>query len=320
MDSITTGKALFSRMSDAPVFKANYKEIRFPETPNEPLYAEDKYKTRFESISFFRTFPRESFPIQKALQDYHGKPIAYALALAQLNTEVFRATRKRIGGHVTGAMYNLATARRLRDMVSLEDYDTGSAGLKSSHILRYLKSRFSLVLDLYFLGILHERIDSSRFENAAEPDYQHMSGWNSQITNFVTNVNFFCQHTGSEVDELATPHKTIQNLRKFASDRRQELAPLLEVNAKLNKELTSYKRSTQHSRPGTQSKNSSSNYPTQHNTMSPVLGPNGKNYGTKSGKTQATTLTIHFTPSGRRRKASTLETISETRDRNSLLT
>ena len=69
-----------------------------------------------------------------------------------------------------------------------------------------------------------------------------MSAWFSQFTNYIANVNFFCQHTGSEVDDLAPPHETIQNLRKFASDRRQELAPLLEVNAKLHKELTSYKR------------------------------------------------------------------------------
>ena len=146
----TIGKALFSKMSDAPVFKANYKGPGFPKTPDQPLPAEDKYKTQFESISFFRRCSRQSFPIGKALQDYHREPIAYALALAQLNTQVFNATRKHDAKVVASFIYILARDRRDRDMVSLEDYDSGSAGLKFSHILRYWKSRFSNILDGYF--------------------------------------------------------------------------------------------------------------------------------------------------------------------------
>jgi hypothetical protein len=66
--------------------------------------------------------------------------------------------------------------------------------------------------------------------------------WETQFWNFARNIVSFCQYAGSEVDDLAPPGDAINNLRKFASDRRQELAPLLEVNARLNKELTSYKR------------------------------------------------------------------------------
>lgn len=54
-----------------------------------------------------------------------------------------------------------------------------------------------------------------------------LNAWEKQFDNFVRN---------------APLRETIKNLRKFASDRRQELAPLLEVNARLNKELISYKR------------------------------------------------------------------------------
>jgi hypothetical protein len=38
------------------------------------------------------------------------------------------------------------------------------------------------------------------------------------------------------------PQQTINNLRKFISDRNEDLIPLLEENAKLNKELASYNR------------------------------------------------------------------------------
>ena len=316
----TIRKALFSKMSDTPVFKANYKGPGFPKTPDQPLPAEDKYKTQFESISFFRRYSRQSFPIEKALQDYHREPIAYALALAQLNTQVFNATRKHAAKLVASFIYILARDRRDRDMVSLEDYDSGSAGLKFSHILRFWKSRFSNILDGYFLEKLDKRTKGARSENAAQPDDQMITAWYPQFRNYIANVNFFCQHTGSEVDDLAPPHKTIQNLRKFASDRRQELAPLLEVNAKLNKELTSYKRINAALQTRYTIEKLVFELPDTAQYDVTGSGPNGKNCGTKSGKTQATTLTIHFTPSGRRRQASTLETISERRGGLSLLT
>ena len=222
-------------MSDAPVFKANYKGFGLPKTPYQPLLAEDKYKTQFESISFFRRYSRQSFPIGKALQDYYREPIAYALALAQLNTQVFNATRHHHAKVVASSIYIRAEARRERDIVGLEDYESGSVGLKFSHILLYWKSSFSKILDGYSWKKLDER-------TKAQPNDHITSAWCSQFESYIGNVNFFCQHTGSEVDDLAPPHETIKNLRKFASDRRQELAPLLEVNAKLNKELTSYKR------------------------------------------------------------------------------
>lgn len=240
LDFGTTGKALCSGMSDTPVFKADHKETWFPRTPNKPLFTESKYETRFESISFFRS--REPFHIEKALQDYHREPIAYALALAQLNTEVFKATRRRNRDGVIYFIHSLAARRRDRDMVGIEDYDSGNVGLKFSHVLQYWRSRLSMLLDGHFEKNLKKRIEAARFLDGAQLDRQMLHAWMLHFMNFVKNVNLFCQHAGSEVDDLAPPHETIKNLRKFASDRRQELAPLLEVNAKSNKELTSYKR------------------------------------------------------------------------------
>lgn len=81
-------------------------------------------------------------------------------------------------------------------------------------------------------------------ENSAErnPSTFVPIDWMVELGIFRMNVNLLCHHAGSEVDELDMPRKTINNLRKFASNRNQALAPLLEENAKLNKELASYKR------------------------------------------------------------------------------
>ena len=237
-----TSKALFSRLSNSLVFKADYKETEFPKTSNELLFAEREYKTRFESISFFRKFSRKDFPIEKALQDYHREPIVYAIALAQLNSEVFKTTGRRNREVVKGLLNHLDIIRRHRDMVGLEDYDSGIVGLNSFPILQYWMMKLVELPRDFFRKNRERILKAIPIEDEEQLDVRTLNAWESQFKRFVANINFFCQHTGSEVDELAPPHKTIQNLRKFASDRRQELAPLLEVNAKLNKELTSYKR------------------------------------------------------------------------------
>ena len=202
---------------------------------------EEKYNTRFDSISSFRLSPKV-FPVGKALQEYHLEPIAYALALAELNREVFKATRKRCSGAVVTFMRDLAFKRRSRDVLGDNDNSSDEAdhGMTLLQIFRYLETEISKILNLNFAIRLPKGLD---FETPiAREDAEELSRWGDQLRNFVKNVNFFCQHTGSEVEELAVPIETINNLRKFASDRGQELAPLLEVNARLNKELTSYKR------------------------------------------------------------------------------
>ena len=204
---------------------------------NVPLSVERKYKTRFESISFFRHKPT-TFPVERALKEYHGEPIAYALALAELNTEVIKATRRQNEHVFINYINTLSSKRRDRDILGNEDY---KVGLTIPQILRYWKIQCSKLLNSRFgTDFFGER---TYLVNASGqvPDKAFFA-WKQQLDNFVANVNFFCQHTGSEVDDLAPSRETINNLRKFASDRRQELAPLLKVNADLAKESMSYKR------------------------------------------------------------------------------
>ena len=213
--------------------KLTIKGVQPLET-NVPLSVELKYKTRFESISFFRDEPTE-FPIERALQEYHREPIAYALALAELNTDVYRATRRRNQSALISYVNTLRSERRNRDILGHEDYHSGIFGLTVRQILRYWKTEFLMLLLDSPLGYRREPTNLG-FQT------ESLRAWKKQFNNFVTNVNFFCQHTGSEVDDLAPSRETVNNLREFASDRRQELAPLLEVNARLNQELMSYKR------------------------------------------------------------------------------
>ena len=186
--------------------------------------------------------PKE-FPVENALQEYHLEPIAYALALAELNTEVLKATRKRNPRAVEKFMQKLSSERQYRDVLGDSNYgsDADIDGLTLLQIFQYLKAAFSKTLDRSnAMSFEEEALDPDRV-TARRGDIE-LNRWEEQLQNFFTNINFFCQHTGSEVDDLALPRETINNLRKFASDRRQELAPLLEVNAHLIKELTSYKR------------------------------------------------------------------------------
>lgn len=176
----------------------------------------------------------EAFLIERALQEYHREPIAYALALAELNTEVFKATRERNPHAVTSYIRKSSLARRSRDVVG-NGSDDLLVGLSLLQIFRYGKTIFSKILS-------SELSFSIETEAPKAPDNESLNAWEKRFKYFVENINLFCQHTGSEVDDLAWPQETINNLRKFTSDRRQELAPLLEVNARLNKELISYKR------------------------------------------------------------------------------
>ena len=176
------------------------------------------------------------------MQEYHREPIAYALALAELNTEVFKATRTWNKDSLISYSRTLSLKRRDRDLLGDEDYDSGNVGLTFTQILQYWKIKFSELLNTHFdIKLLHAKATDS-WTLSERLDHESLSAWEQQFENFVTNVNFFCQHTGSEVDDLAPSRETINNLRKFASDRPQELAPLLKVNARLNKELMSYKR------------------------------------------------------------------------------
>ena len=180
------------------------------------------------------------------MQEYHREPIAYALALAELNTAVLKVTRRRHPDAIASFTLTSSLNRRSRDVLGNNDYgsDENIAGLNVLQILRYWRIECSKILNssliTNFRGFKSKAPDLDTL--IARRQDESLTAWEKQFENFVKNVNFFCQHTGSEVDDLAPPRETINNLRKFASDRRQELAPLLEVNARLNKELTSYKR------------------------------------------------------------------------------
>lgn len=201
-----------------------------------PLSVERKHGTRFETISFFRRKPTE-FPIESALQEYHREPIAYALALAELNAAIFSATWRHYPVAIRWYLNTLSIERRNRDVFGNEEYPVDDAGLTFLQILLYGKNELSKLFNSRF-GIFFAIITNVPNNHAKKP----LSACKRQLNDFVTNVIFFCQHTGSEVDDLAPPRENINNLRKFASDRRQELAPLLQVNACLNKELLSFKR------------------------------------------------------------------------------
>lgn len=203
------------------------------------LSAERKYETRFESICFFRRKP-EAFPIDSALQEYHREPIAYSLALAELKTAVFQATRRRHPEAMMLYLKHLSSERRNRDFLGDGHYDAINTGLTWLQILHFWKTEIRKLFDVLRDNVEKENIDLDTLVKRRQD--KSFFAWEEQFTNFGANVNFFCQHTGSEVDDLAPPWETINNLRKFASDRRQELAPLLEVNARLNKDLMSYKR------------------------------------------------------------------------------
>lgn len=191
----------------------------------ETFPAERKYK----ALRFFR---RENFPTEEALQKYHRDPIGFALALAELNKEVFEATNHWNRNAIKTFVSQLRVQRRARDILGEDAYvhETWFEGLSLLQISRFLRAamieRFNYRDEIINIG--------SRGRVADE--------FERLFRNFCNNVNFFCQYAGSEVDTLALPRETINNLRKFAADRRQELAPLLEVNARLSKELTSYKR------------------------------------------------------------------------------
>lgn len=198
---------------------------------DEKMSVERKYETRFESIIFYRQ-ELTAFPIEMALQDYHREPIVYALALAELSTEVYEATWTRSRGAIMLFTNALSRKRRNRDVLGDEIYNASVNGLTFLQIIRFWKTLF---LQSRFGGTFSKKITVDVFDTS-------ILAWKLQFENFAKNINLFCQQTGSEVDDLAPPQETINNLRKFAADRRQELAPLLEVNARLNKELTSYKR------------------------------------------------------------------------------
>lgn len=140
-------------------------------------------------------------------------------------------------------MQKLSIERRYRNVLGDSDYGSYEdiAGLTLLQILRYWKTEFLKTLNRNLAISFQVKALDLETLNARRDD-KELKRWEEQLENFFKNVNFFCQHTGSEVDDLAPPRETINNLRKFASDRRQELAPLLEVNARLHKELTSYKR------------------------------------------------------------------------------
>ncbi|MCJ1436775.1 hypothetical protein MMC27_006157 [Xylographa pallens] len=216
---------------------ADFKDAQPPMKANVPLSVERKYETRFESISFFRHKPA-TFPIERALKEYHREPIAYALALAELNTEVIKATRTRNEHAFTLYINTLSLKRRNRDVLGNEDDEVGLTILQ---LLRYSKIECSNLLNSRF-GMRSQAKTTYLVNTSWQERNKSLLAWKQQLQNFVTNVNFFCQHTGSEVDDLAPSQETINNLRKFGSDRRQELAPLLKVNADLTKESMSYKR------------------------------------------------------------------------------
>jgi hypothetical protein len=133
--------------------------------------------------------------------------------------------------------------RRTRDVVGSGAYGDGSLdGLSILQVIRFWISELNGVLNISTTKYkaLFSGAPVSETPTVRRQD-ESLRAWEERFHNFIKNVNFFCQHTGCEVDELAPPRETINNLRKFASDRRQGLAPLLEVNASLNKELASYK-------------------------------------------------------------------------------
>jgi hypothetical protein len=178
-------------------------------------------------------FSQKEFLIEKALQEYHPDPIGFALALAELNKEMFEAAHHWIPTRLKTFVDQLRVQRRARDVLGEDGYlyNTWFESLSLLQIFRFLRAGLIELLNYRF-----ERIHYGSRKREIE------DAWECRFRHFCNNVNLFCQYAGSEVDTLALPRETINNLRKFAADRRQELAPLLEVNARLNKELTSYKR------------------------------------------------------------------------------
>lgn len=196
------------------------------------LPAEKRYQNRFETILLFK-HGHDEFPFDKALQEYHREPIHFALALAELNTGLFTATSASGSSAARIFQRKLRAKRRNRDVIG---QDVDEYLYENIHGMSYIQHwRYRKAKVVEFLEARTER-------HLEEQDAEHLAKWETQFQNFYDNVRAFCKHTGSEVDDLAPPRETINNLRKFASNRRQELAPLLEENARLNQQLTRYKR------------------------------------------------------------------------------
>ena len=200
--------------------------------------------------------------MDKALQEYHCGPIAYALGLAEVSVELCDVVRQRDNTRYEKLVILESFQRQRRDLI-----EEGDAG--------YLTETFKLVTPFQYFryhtrrlpnqGIINtnQRANDARLRSRLR-SYLHLAtqnieldtessevrdrgspvsvDWMSELTRFRKNLNCLCRYAGSEVDELAMPRETINNLRKFASDRKQELAPLFEENARLNSELASYKR------------------------------------------------------------------------------
>lgn len=196
------------------------------------LPTELKNATRFTTISCFR-LGNEDFPFDKALQEYHREPIHFALALAELNIDVFKATHLRNPGAVRHFRHTILAKRRNRDVIGHEVDEYSYADILGMSILQHFR---------YWKANLAEFLEARTERHPEQQTDESLIRWEVQLWNFCDNVRVFCQYTGSEVDDLALPRETINNLRKFASNRRQELAPLLEENARLNRDLTRYKR------------------------------------------------------------------------------
>lgn len=222
------------------------QQIEISNIPGDPFPAEKKHKKRFSTANLFRN---DDFPLQIALQEYYADPIAYALMLADINKELYVVVQRRETISLEELLLAERYQRQTRDLVGGKLLTMAESwkcfGFPQHYAWRRRGSRRLRSHRLEggsYLPLTNGELETDGLLANPRSGDSNTTQWMVELSKFRKNTNTFCQYTGSEVDELAMPGETINNLRKFASDRRQELAPLLQINAQLKKQLDSYKR------------------------------------------------------------------------------
>jgi hypothetical protein len=229
--------------------------------PPQELSAETKWKKQLQSISCFRQ-DYSNFPLEQALLEHHTAPVSYALALSQLHQQFYTAIKADQPIAVYNFILDLFCERNSRTLVSDYVFDDAISAY-FANLWRVIQCSVALIwfrlkrqpsveqpgeqpsgqdewqdeqqdeqsdqgLEQQDDNNVDNQLDN-QFEPQPSPDAETDgdNSWQKQLDNLFRNVNTFCQHVGSELDDIALPEYSIHNLRKFAAKGQQLSTPLL---------------------------------------------------------------------------------------------
>jgi hypothetical protein len=189
----------------------------------------------------------------EAIQQYHSDPVAYALRLAEVTDEICEIVHQSDPAGYRAWVARERYKRQKRDFaggdiegkvifMTLRELFLPGQAVQANLLFRELgRFVFQKVLRLFgFKGVVQWGTDPQVQILTGAP--REESPWIKELENFRKNIISFCEHTGSEVDKLATPKEIIWRLRKYSSEGKLMLSPLYLENAQLGEKLANLKR------------------------------------------------------------------------------